>query len=105
MGKRTNYIRDHSYITKAYIYAFVTPPSPCLSIVLVLKISKNSNFLTSSLPFTSAYVIYEWSLNVRNFTTIPSYGVYIMCCDYSVVGVVIHLSSGYYIVLVEACGK
>ena len=25
------------------------------------------------------YVIYEQSLNIRNFTTIPSYGVYIMC--------------------------
>ena len=43
------------------------------------------------------YVIYEQSLNIRNFTTIPSYGVYIMCSRVvtSVVGVVIHLSSGY----------
>ena len=36
-------------------------------------------------------------VNVRNFGTIPSYGVYIMCSRVvtGVVGVVIHLSSGY----------
>ena len=58
---------DHSllgtiHILRKHIFRIFGPPSlPYVSIILVLRISKNWAFMPPPPP-TSAYVLYEWSL-------------------------------------------
>ena len=49
---------DHSYILRKHIFRIFGPPPSYVSMLLVLKISQNWNFLTPRLP---PYVTYEWS--------------------------------------------
>ena len=48
------------HILRKHIFRIFGPPTPYVSMLLILKISKNWSFLTPFAP-TSPYVIYEWS--------------------------------------------